>query len=219
MRVRTTLRKIAPVAILVVPLLVGGCIQGEGPVTTETRTLRPFSHLEVGSGIQVMLTIGPAGPALVRAQGNVLPAVATGVSGETLSIEATNDFIAGEPVLVTISTPTLAGVSMSGGAQLAIDGLDGEMLELRLMGGSRARASGTAGSIVLTADGGSSAELDALEAGSVEVTIAGGSTATVNASGSIKGSASGGARLTIAGDATVDVTSSGGATIERAGTS
>ena len=211
-----TVRRLAPATVLVIPLLLAGCIQGEGPVSTETRTVRPFTRLEIGSGIQVMLTIGPAGPALVSAQANLLPAVATEVSGDTLSIEAKDDFTTADPVLVTITAPTLDAVSMSGGAQLAVDGLAGGELDLGVKGGARVRASGTADTVRLVADGGSTVELDGLVATSIEVMVAGGTSATVHATDTVRGSASGGARLTVAGDADLDVTASGGAAVERA---
>ncbi len=215
MAANNTLRRLAPALALVVPLLLAGCVRGEGPTTTETRSVRPFTRLDVGSGIQVMLTIGPAGPALVRAQGNILPAVATEVSGDTLSIEAAGDFVTTAPVLVTLTSPTIDAVSMSGGAVMALDGLDSRDLELSIKGGARIRASGTTGSIVMTADGGSTVELDELVATSVEVSLSGGSAATVHATARVRGSADGGARLTVAGGAALDVRASGGAAVER----
>ena len=110
-------RRVAVRIALVLPLALAGCIQGQGPVTTETRDARPFTRLEVGAGIQVDLTIGPAGPLRVSAQANVLRAVETSVSGDTLRIAANQDFTTTEPVTVTVTAPVLDAASLTGGAQ------------------------------------------------------------------------------------------------------
>ena len=111
-------------------LALGGCVQGNGPVVSEMRDIRPFSRLEVGSGIRVEATIGDATGLAVRAQQSILPMVATDVTGTTLTVEARDDFTSTEPVTVVVSTPSLEAVSMTGGAALKVNQLDGETIEL-----------------------------------------------------------------------------------------
>ncbi len=202
-------------ALLVLPVLLAACIQGQGPVTNETRDPGPFTRLEVGSGILVVLTIGPAGPLQVSAQANVLPAVATVVSGNTLKVGASDDFTSSQPVTVTVSTPSLEAISMSGGAQAQVSQLQADALELDVKGGAHLTASGSASSVTLTADGGSIADLGDLAAATVSVKLAGGATATASATGQVSGTASGGAHLAVRGDPVLDVQSSGGAEVSR----
>lgn len=209
-------RRIVLGGALALPMLLAGCIQGQGPVTTESREIRPFTRLEVGSGIQVALAIGPAGPVIVSAQANVLRAVATTVEGATLKVTATDDFTVSEPVTVTVTVPSLEGVSTSGGAHATIRGVEATRLGLEVMGGSQVVIAGSAGAIALRADGGSAVDLGGLTAGTVELDIAGGTTATVKATDTVRGFASGGAHLAVLGDPVVDVRATGGAEVTRA---
>jgi hypothetical protein len=200
-------------ALLLVPLIVVGCIGGQGPVTTETRETRAFARIEVGAGVRLELSIGPAGPIEVSAQANVLPAIGTDVSGDTLRIEAREDYTTTVPVTVTVTVPAIHAVSLSGGAAATISGLDSDAIELSVKGGARATVVGTTGTVTLTADGGSTVDLGALTAGEVSVTLAGGSAATVSASGTVHGFANGGSQLTVRGSAVVSVEESGGASV------
>ena len=212
-------RRVAVGIALVLPLALAGCIQGQGPVTTEARDARPFTRLEVGAGIQVDLTIGPAGPLRVSAQANVLRAVETSVSGDTLRIAANQDFTTTEPVTVTVTAPVLDAVSLTGGAQARIEGVSAATFGLGVNGGAHATVLGSVGSIVLDADGGSTVDLRGLIVGTADVRLAGGATATVSATSQVHGSASGGAHLLVLGGAALDVQASGGAEVSRDGES
>jgi hypothetical protein len=196
-------------------LALSGCVEGNGPVVSELRDIRPFSRLEVGSGIRVEATIGDSTGLAVRAQQNILPMVATEVTGTTLTVEARDDFTSAEPVTVVVSTGSLQAVSMSGGAVLHVDQLDGDTIDLDARGGSQLTISGTAGHVSLMADGGSVVDLANLSARLFEVTVGGGATASVRASERVTGSASGGASLSVAGSGSVEVTATGGASVAR----
>jgi hypothetical protein len=207
--------RLALAAAVALPVLLAGCLQGQGPVTTETRDVRAFTRLDIGSGIQVTVTIGPAGPLTVMAQENLMKAIATEVAGSTLAIEAADDFTSSEPVAVAITVPSLEAVSLSGGARVRVDGFDGDAFELAVKGGARATVTGSAGAVTLLADGGSTVELGDLRATTVELRVAGGATATVRAAALVSGTAAGGARVIVIGDADLDVRASGGAEVTQ----
>ncbi|HEX9551081.1 MAG TPA: DUF2807 domain-containing protein [Candidatus Limnocylindrales bacterium] len=201
--------------MVVLSAILAGCATGEGPVTTETREIRPFSELEVGAGIQVVMTIGPVERLEVSAQANILDTVATTVSGRTLTIDAERDFVSTEAVTVTIAGPSLDRLTISGGAGAEVRGLDVEAFEVAARGGATVAVSGRAGIVTLTADGGSTVNLADLSAVSVSVDLDAGATATIRAGELVSGSASGGAELTVAGDAVVAVDADGGARVVR----
>jgi hypothetical protein len=202
---------------VLVLLALAGCIQGQGPIVSEMRDVRPFSRLEVGSGIHVVLTTGDVTALAVSAQESILPTVATEVSGTTLTIEARRDFTSAEAVTVTVTTPRLDAISMSGGAQLRGDALAIDALALDVRGGARVTLAGTGHSVTLVGDSGSTIELGGLAADTVDVSLDGGASASVRATSRVSGSASGGAHLSVAGDGSVNVRTSGGASIGRAG--
>jgi hypothetical protein len=199
--------------VLGLSIALAGCVQGTGPVTSETRAVGPFTTIEAGAGIQVQVSIGSPVRLEVSAQSNVLPVIATTVSGDTLTIDASEDFPTSEPVTVTVTAPALDGISLSGGAQARLDGVAADELALTVKGGARLTVVGSSGKVTLTADGGSTADLRELVARTVAVSLAGGATATVSASDAVNGSASGGARLTVIGGADLDVAESGGAAV------
>lgn len=200
-------------AVVVAGTLVAGCVQGEGPVVTEQREVRPFTRPEAGSGLHVVVAIGPAGPLDVAAQANIQDAIATDVAGDTLHVEATDDFTTSEPVTVTVTTPELSAVDLSGGAQAQVDGLEGAALDVSVKGGGRLTASGTVGEVSLTVDGGSGVDLAGLTATRVHIAIGGGSEATVHALDLVDGFASAGAHVSVLGGALIEVAASGGAEV------
>jgi hypothetical protein len=210
--------RVAHAAILAAPLLAG-CIQGQGATVTETRDVRSFDRIEAGAGIQVVVTIGPAGPLTVSAQENIIPAIATTVSGDTLVVDAKDDFASLEPVTVTVTVPALDAASLDGGAVIAVAGLTAETFTLHARGGARATVTGQAGTVTLDVDGGASADLGGLSAETVQIRTDAGSTATVRASDRVAGTADGGASVIVLGGASIEVQADGGAAVTRGGAS
>jgi hypothetical protein len=174
-----------------------------------------FSNVEAGGAINVAISIGPTTSVEIRAQPNILPIIATDVEGGTLNIHASERYNTTEPVLVTIVTPTLTGIDLSGGSQGTADGLTGDQLAISLSGGAGLTASGSVASLTLNVSGGARADLGALAAQTVAVNLSGGANARVSASTAVTGSASGGAHVTVVGGATVQVNTSGGASVSN----
>ena len=210
-RIRRTLSIIVLIGVL------AGCVQRQGPVTSQTREVGAFSRIEATAGIRVVVRIGPSEAVEVTAQENLLPVIATDLRGDTLRIEASEDFTTLEPVTVTVVVPALDGITLSGGAQAVIDGVDAESLELRIRGGAQVTAAGSVGSVALHADGGATASLEDLSARVATVSMEGGATVTLTASDDVTGTAAGGSRLTVLGDADVSVEESGGSEVARGG--
>ena len=199
-------------------LLVSACgvvpSTGTGTRQTESREMPTFSQIEVSAGIGVTVTIGPAAPIQVTAQADVLPLVTTTVSGDVLQI-ALSRAVLTDAIDVVVVTPTLDGISLSGGSHLDVGPLQVGALGVTLSGGSRvgALAPGTVGSLDLEASGGSRADLAALTAEVANVEASGGSTVAITATDAVNGSASGGSHVSVKGEATVDVEATGGASV------
>jgi hypothetical protein len=213
----TNMTRLAIMAALSMGLAAGlaGCNRGSGEVKSETRQASAFSRIDVTAGIGVTVRIGSAQTLEVRAQENILPLIATDVQGATLRIHSTQGYTTSEGVHVTIVTPALAGISMSGGSQGQIAGIAADDLEIELSGGSGLTASGTARTVTAKASGGSRGTLSDLSATTVTVVMTGGSTAIVRASEEVRGSASGGSRVTVVGAAKLNVQASGGSDVRR----
>jgi len=203
--------------VLVLVGVLAGCVQGQGPVASERREVGAFSRIEATAGIRVVVGIGPSEAVEVTAQENLLPVIVVELRGDTLTIEASEDFTTLEPVTVTVVVPALDGVTLSGGSQAVIDGLDAESFELRLRGGAQVTVAGSVDTVALVADGGATVRLEDLSVRVATVSMEGGATATLTASDEVAGTAAGGSRLTVFGDAEVSVEVSGGSEVARGG--
>ncbi len=207
----------AAIFLLVATLSACGLVgrQGEGPVTIESRQVTGFTRVDASNGIGVTVRIGETTSVEVSAQANILPIIATELVGNTLTIRSTEAFSGSSGVGVTVVMPAIAGITLSGGSQGVIEGIDAERFEIALDGGAALTATGTATAITLRCSGGSRANLDGLVAETVKVQASGGANATVRASVEVAGSAEGGAHVTVLGDAILNVETSGGASVTR----
>src|SRR4029079_13161503 len=183
----------------------------------------------VGAGIGVAVTIGPASPIVISAQSDVVSRVTTTGEVDTLVVDIDGAVIT-EAIDVTVATPTLDGIELSGGAHLDLRAIQGASLAVSVSGGSRIAltAPGTVGALDLEVSGGARADLADLSVEAANVDLSGGANAPVhasdlsrvanatsNASDAVNGTVSGGAHLTVKGDATLDVESSGGGSVSK----
>ncbi len=201
--------------VAVALVMLAGCARGEGPVVSQTRELDAFSRIEAGAGVHLSVHFGAAAPLVVHAQENIQDKVRTGVRDGVLRVEAVDDFVVADPVVIDVVIPVLDSVSLSGGAQIEVSGVNADAIDISLSGGSRATISGAAGSVTLGVRGGAVASLANLDAEHVSIALDGGSTAEVHASATVNGTASGGAQLRVSGDASVSVGTSGGARVDH----
>jgi hypothetical protein len=198
-----------------IALCLSGCVgtSGQGAVTTEMRQAQQFTDVEVGNGIGLTLRIGDAKPLEVRAQKNILPLIATEVIDGRLKIHSTTGYTTSQGVQVTVVTPTLEAITLSGGSKGTIEGLTAESLAISMSGGSGLTANGSVGVASLSLSGGSRGDLETVSAREVTVDVSGGSNVTITASDEVNGTASGGSHITVVGNATLNVQSSGGAEV------
>src|SRR4051812_30667509 len=202
------------VALVVLVTLVG-CNVGSGEVKTETRQAGDFKRIDVTAGIGVTVQIGPAQPLEVRAQANILPVIATDVEDGTLRIHSTGSYTSSEPVEVRVVTPSLDGISMSGGSQAKVTGLQADALDIAVNGGGGITANGTVSMLNLAVNGGGSVGFDELVARSIALDLSGGASARIHASEQVNGTATGGSTVTVLGNPQVNVQTSGGSAIAR----
>ena len=109
---KTTILLVAAVALFT------GCfrpgIRGDGVIKTEDRPISDFSQVEVTGGYEIKWSGGK--PALnISADQNLLPLIATVVSGNTLQIGSTNDLSPTKGITIILSSASLADVRLTGG--------------------------------------------------------------------------------------------------------
>ena len=198
-------------------VVLAGCsvfgISGSGAIVSESRPVAAFDRIEASYGISVNVRIGAAAPLTVETYENLKTIIATVVEGGTLKVYATREFNAAQRPVVSVSVPSLAGVSSSGGSQITVDSLAAESFAAELSGGSVLTVTGTASQVALESSGGAQAELTGLQAGRVVLDVSGGAGARVTASQEVTGSVSGGGSAVVYGTATITAVPSGGGSI------
>ncbi|MBK9037358.1 MAG: DUF2807 domain-containing protein [Myxococcales bacterium] len=166
-------------------------VQGSGTAKTEPRTTADFTGVSVGGAITLDVTLGPTTSITVSADDNVVGLITTDVVNGRLVVGQRDSYNSKLPVRVTITTPALRSVSVSGASTAAIHKLRGVALALDASGASTAALDGEIGQLTLDVSGASKvtarglATTDATVAASgasqVEVAVARG--LTVDASG------------------------------------
>ena len=160
-------RRIALIAF-VLPLLFVSCgdvditidvdgddVEGSGTLTTENRTVADFDQITLAGEGSVVVTNGPTSLS-IRTDDNLLQHIETTVDGGTLRIatESGIDIDPTDSVVYEVSTPTLAGVTLSGAGSFDIGDWVVQTFSITLSG---------AGDI----------DFDSVAATSVDVTISG----------------------------------------------
>ena len=181
-------------------------------MVTQARQVGPFEVIEAGGGLRVEVRLGDPTSVEVTAEEAVVDLILTDVIGDTLHI-GSEPYSSSQPVVVSVVTPRLTAVALSGGCSGKVSGVAAESLDVDLSGGSQLTADGIAEELALDLSGGSQADLRELSARRVSADLSGASQAVVNATESVEGDASGGSILTVLGDAEVDVEVSGGSLV------
>jgi hypothetical protein len=210
----------------------GPALQGSGVAKTETRSPAPFSEIEVGGGVQLEVTVGPAPSLEITADDNILPHLRTDVSGDRLNIYVDVSYSASRGIEIKATTPALRALDASGASQTTVTGVkadrfqldlsgasdcqlagDVDALDVTLSGASRCTLAGDAKKLAVNCSGASHADAAALMADAATVELSGASTAQVHATTALVAAASGASTLRYAGQPKVERKVSGASTI------
>jgi hypothetical protein len=166
-------------ALLLVPvaaaaLTAGGCGLGDdGPQTTQTRHVAPFTRIENPSSVDVRLRVGHPQEVRVRAGEKVIDDVDTEVRDGTLRIDFDHDGWGGNDVVVEASVPKLSGIETSGSGDVDADGLQADAFEVRSDGSADIALTGTVDRLALDMSGSGDADTSGLAARDARVSVDG----------------------------------------------
>jgi hypothetical protein len=166
-------------ALLLVPvaaaaLTAGGCGLGDdGPQTTQTRHVAPFTRIENRSSVDVRLRVGHPREVRVRAGEKVIDDVDTEVRDGTLRIDFDHDGWGGNDVVVEASVPKLSRIETSGSGDVDADGLQADAFEVRSDGSADIALTGTVDRLALDMSGSGDADTSGLAARDARVSVDG----------------------------------------------
>jgi hypothetical protein len=177
-------------AVLLVALILdrdGGPARGSGVPAEETRTVPPFSAVDLSGKGEVMVHVGPTRSVRVTADDNLIGRVGTSVRRDTLVVSTRGSFEPVVPLTVEVTVPELAGATLSGVGSLDLDGVQAETFRLRLTGVGLVVATGTAGNLDASLAGVGEASLESPVARDVVATLSGDGRLGVHATRSLAG--------------------------------
>jgi hypothetical protein len=183
-------------------IFLGQVLVGSGIPFTESRETEPFSGLEISGAIKASVTIGQPQSVEVSGDDNLVPMIITEVRDGTLVVrmEPWSRIQTKEDFTVTIVTPELQELSVSGACHVDVEGLEVGEFTVDISGASHVAASGRCNQLVADLSGASALKCVALEAESVKLDVSGASNAKVTATDRLAAEASGASTVRYAGD-------------------
>jgi hypothetical protein len=184
-----------PLVVFLSILLTTGCgLRGSGVEATETRELESFDAIEIDGGFILIVHVDPAATQRVELRGddNIVPEVVTTVSDSQL--ELTIDHWLVRPKLdttVEVWVPSLSEITVSGAADMRVDGLHGERFELAVSGASTSKLSGTIDHFEVDSSGANTLDASELHAKVVKIAVSGAGDSDVWASEQLDANVSG----------------------------
>jgi hypothetical protein len=217
--IRTTLILTSATAVA---LAVGACglrIENDGPHTVQTRTVGTFDRIDLRGSTNVVITHGQSPTLTVSGGRNRVRDVITRVRSGTLVVqERSSDatlHLGDDGPTVTVSTPSLVGARLDGSGDLAVAGLAGGPLQIRVDGSGDVDAHGRLDALDAAVDGSGDLDLGDVVAQSAKVNLSGSGDADVHAVRILSAVVSGSGDLSYAGDPRVTRDMSGSGDISR----
>jgi hypothetical protein len=172
---------VGPIAAVAALVLAGCGIGDDGPRTTQTRDVAPFTRIDNDDSVDVRIHVGERRRVQVRAGEKVIDDVRTEVRDGTLELTFDDDGFGDSEAVVDVSVPELTGVEVDGSGDVAADGVDADAFELRSDGSGDITLGGTVGRLGVFLDGSGDADLANLAATAATVTVGGSGDARVRA--------------------------------------
>lgn len=101
----------------------GGCVQGYGPVTNQTRDWNNFTGVSFGESFEVRVTLADTFGVEVSAQENLHQMIEIYVSGSTLVVQTEGNSCVSSiaPIIVYVSLPVLEEIRNTGSGRISAD--------------------------------------------------------------------------------------------------
>ena len=195
-----------------------GCIGVDaGPTTTQARDVASFTRLKAEDQVDVNLRVGEPRRVRVRAGEKVIGDVHTEVGDGALYVSYDGPGIREGRLLVEVTTPAVDAIAITGAADVRVEGVAADALDVRVSGAGDIAAKGRVGRLALDISGAGDADLADLAAEEARVELSGAGDADVRASERLDAEVSGNGDLAYRGDPRLDRRVSGSGEIEHAG--
>lgn len=216
---RTAPLTLLAAALLAVPVAGCGVRVDDGPTRTESRTVGAFDRIVLEGDADVTVRLGRAHRVTVRAGEEVIDDVEVRVVDGTLVVDRRDGddwTIGGDGVDVDVRAPAIGAVAVRGAGDVALEEVDGAVLEVDVDGSGDVSAAGRVGRLSATVDGSGDVDLADLAARDAAVLVEGSGDVSVRADGRLEATVRGSGDVDYRGAATVEQVVDGSGDVSRA---
>jgi hypothetical protein len=212
---------------------IGPVLQGSGAVGTERREVEPFDAVSVEGDFGVQILVAPETSVTVTGDDNLLPIVRTEVRNGTLHVEAARSYSTRRGIRISLTTPSLRAVALSGSSSATARGFRAESfraavagsstlmaegqarsLDVALSGSGDAMVSGSADRVTASVSGSGDLHMLQLQARAAEVSVSGSGSAVLQATEELTAAVSGSGEVRYAGTPRVTSRVTGSGSVE-----
>lgn len=189
-------------ALSLLILFSTGCdwkgIRGNGNIKTESRPVTAFTRVDAGGFYE--LEWHPGAPSLsLTTDENLLSHIETSVAGDVLKIEMHGTFSPTRGIKIAITSPSLAGASLSGAVKFNAASINGSTFALETSGAAKVTLAGKVNRLLASLTGASKLNAADLPADDVELSVTGAGKADVTASNLLRASITGAGKVSYGG--------------------
>jgi Putative auto-transporter adhesin, head GIN domain len=205
--------------VVAATLAVTGCIGVDaGPTTTQNRDVGEFTRLKAEDEVDVNVRVGESRSLRVRAGEKVIDDIRTEVRDGTLYVAYDGPSIREGRLLVEVSAPAVEALTITGAADVRVDGLAADAFDIRVSGAGDIAAAGRVRRLTLDISGAGDADLTQLAANDARVELSGSGDAEVRATQLLDAEVRGAGDLAYRGDPRVRRHVTGDGEIDHLGT-
>ena len=192
-----------PIVLLAAFIIVAGCsrpgIKGDGVIKTETRPIVDFSKIIVAGSYEIQWSSGK--PALsIAVDQNLLALIKTVVSGDTLRIDSAEKVDPTKPIMLLLSSGSLAKIQISGEIVFKASRLSGDNFKIDAAGQTAISVEGSVTNLAANLVGDSKLDAKMLQTQSADLSMVGSSKADVTVASVLKVSVIGDGTCTYGGN-------------------
>jgi hypothetical protein len=192
-----------PIVLLTALVILAGCsrpgIKGDGVIKTETRPVADFSKIAVTGHYEIQWSSGK--PALsIAVDQNLLALVKTVVSGDTLRVDSAEKVNPTKPIMLVISSGSLAEIQIAGEIVFKASRLSGDNFRIDAAGQTAISVDGSVTKLAANLVGDSKLDAKLLQTQSADLSMVGSSNADVTVASVLKVSIIGDGTCTYGGN-------------------
>jgi hypothetical protein len=184
--------------------MLTGCstsgVKGNGDIKEELREVEAFSRVAMSGAYQLEAKAGQPRQLAVRGDSNLLPLVETTVQDGRLQIRSERNLQPTGELTITLSTPALEGVTVSGAVKGRVTGITGERLVVDLSGTGTLNLAGQVNKLGIEISGAGDVRAAELQAADVKVECNGAGNVEVRADKTLDVGLSGAGKVAYHGD-------------------